>query len=192
MSREWYETVLPYLSKCSFVISSTTDVTYSGNIFGSTALPHIYNAITKVELPKFYWFSGIFLNRLHNPYLQMCRNLPNLQEVTFAMHPAGLTNMRWTERQVSIQEKDNPEAAKERMVLSVGEIVRFYELSALFACGKLRRVRMEYVESGMITYFCKVGNPANVIRDMKAHLEQGFAQRAMQVIVELVHIKEGP
>ncbi|KAF2622853.1 hypothetical protein BU25DRAFT_351439 [Macroventuria anomochaeta] len=186
----WYKEVLPYLSECTFVVASTADVTYGGNIFGSAALPHIYNAVTKVELPKFYWFSGVALNRYHNPYLQMCRNLPNLRELGIAMQTAGLTNQRWPERQIIALERTNPEAAKERIVLSLREVVHRYELDALFACAGLRRLRLEYIESAMTAYFCRVGNPVDVLQDVKTYLEQGFTQRGLQVIVELVRVDE--
>lgn len=186
----WYEEILPYIAKCTFIVASTTDVTYCGNIFGSVALPNMYNACTKVELPKFYWFSGVCLSRPHNPYLEMCRNLPNLQELTLAMHSAGLTKQRWAERQITELERNNPEAAKERIKLSVREAVQSYELDALFACDSLRRLRIEYVESEMTAYFCKVGDPMDVLRDLKTYLEQGFVRQAMQVVVELVQISE--
>lgn len=189
-SRTWYEEVLPYLAKCTFVFVSTTDVTYGGSILGSAALPHLYNAVTKVELPKFYWFGGVGLNRHHNPYLQMCRNLPNLRELTLTMHTAGLTNQRWPERQIIVLECNNPDAAKERIVLSLQEAVHRYELDALFTCGGLRRLRLEYIESAMTAYFCKVGNPVDVLQSIKIYLEQGFAQRSLQVTLELVQMSE--
>lgn len=188
--RVWYEEVLPYLSKCTFVFASTADVTYGGSIFGSAALPHIYNAVTKVDFPKFYWFGGVTSNGHDNPYLQMCRNLPNLRELSLTMHTAGLTNQRWAERQIIALERNNPDAAKERIVLSVQEVAHRYALDALFTCSGLRSLRIEYIESDMTAYFCKVGNPVSVLHDTKAYLEQGFMQRHLQVAVELVALKE--
>ena len=189
-THKWYEEVLPYLSKCTFILASTADVTYGGNIFGSIALPHIYNAVTKVELPKFYWFSGIAINRHHNPYLQICRNLPNLRELSLTMQTAGLTNQRWGEKQIAVLERTNPEAPKERIVLSLRETIYLYELDALFACDSLSRLRVEYIESAMTAYFCRVGNPVDVLRDVKVYLEQGFTLRGLQVIVELLRVDE--
>ncbi len=186
---QWYKTVLPYLSKCTFVVSSTADVTYSGEIFSSTALPYIYNAVTKLELPKFYWFSGVALNRYHNPYIQMCRNLPNLCELCLTFHTAGLTNQRWAERQIISLEQTNPEAAKERIILSVPEVVRRYELDALFACIGLRHLRLEYIDSAMTAYFCKVGSPVDVLQALKVYLVQGFLKRGLQITVELTQIE---
>ncbi|UPX10514.1 uncharacterized protein EKO05_0001170 [Ascochyta rabiei] len=186
--KKWYEEVLPHLAKCTFIVSSTADVTYGGSIFGSTALPHIYNAVTKVELPKFYWFSGVALNRHHNPYLQMCRNLPNLRELCLTIQTAGLTSQRWPERQIVALERTNPEAAKERIVLSVREAVHRYELDALFACTSLRLLRLEYIESAMTAYFCRVGNPVDVLQKLKVYLARGFAQRGLEVAVNLARV----
>lgn len=187
---KWYGAVLPYLSKCTFIVASTADVTYAGAIFSSTALPHIYNAVTKLQLPNFYWFSGVAHNRHHNPYLQMCLNLPNLCELSLTVHPAGLTSQRWAERQIVVLEATNPEAAKERILLPLREVVRFYELDALFACRMLQNLRLEYIESPMITHFCTVGNPMDVAQGIEAYLEQGFYEQGMQVDLELVRIDE--
>ncbi|KAF9701992.1 hypothetical protein EKO04_000997 [Ascochyta lentis] len=186
----WYGKVLPYLAKCTFVVSSTVDVTYGGSIFGSTAVPHIYNAVTKVELPKFYWFSGVALNRHHNPYLQMCRNLPNLRELCLTMQTTGLTSQRWPERQIVALERTNPEASKERIILSLREVVHRYDLDALFACTSLRRLRLEYIESAMTAYFCRVGNPVDVLQAIKMYLAQGFAQRGLEVAVDLARVDQ--
>ncbi|KAJ4359013.1 hypothetical protein N0V95_002549 [Ascochyta clinopodiicola] len=186
--QKWYEQVLPHVSKCTFIVSSTADVTYGGSIFGSTALPHIYNAVTKMELPKFYWFSGVALNRHHNPYLQMCRNLPNLRELCLTIQTAGLTSQRWPQRQIIALERTNPEAAKERIVLSVQEAVHRYELHALFACTSLHLLHLEYIESAMTAYFCRVGNPVDVLQEIKLHLAQGFAQRGLEVVVDLARV----
>jgi hypothetical protein len=186
--RKWYDKVLPYLAECTFVFSSTSDVLYGGSIMSSAALPHVYNAVTKVELPKFYWFSGVAANRNHNPYLQMCRNLPNLRELSFTMQTAAVTTHRFAERQIIALERTNPEAAKERMVLSLRDVVRRYEFDALFSCTSLRRLRMDYVESAMTTYFCRNGNPVAVLREVKTYLEQGFAQRNLEVSIELTRV----
>ena len=178
------------MSKCTFVFASTSDVTYGGSILGSAALPHIYNAVTKVELPQFYWFGGVALNRHHNPYLQMCRNLSNLRELGITLHTAGLTNQRWAERQIPALERNNPDTAKERIVISLQEAVHRYELDALFACGGLRQLRLEYIESAMTAHSCKVGTPMDVVQSIKTYLEHGFAQRQLQVTVELTKAME--
>lgn len=185
-AQAWFNEVLPLLSTCTLVVSSTADVAYCGEIFGSAALPHIFNAITKVELPKFYWFSGVALNRHNNPYLQMCRNLPNLQELSLTFHTAGLTEQRWAERQVIALEAHKPAAAKERILLSLREVKTRYELEALFACGRLRRLTLNYIESEMVSYFCKVGSPLEVLQEIKAYLAHGFALRGMDVVIELI------
>jgi hypothetical protein len=187
-ARKWYGDVIPYLSKCTFVFSSTADVTYGGSILGSAALPHIYNSVTKVELPKFYWFSGVALNRHHNPYFQMCRNLPNLREVALTMQTAGVTSSRFAERQMIALELTNPEATKERTVLSLQEVVHRYELNALFTCASLRHLYLEYIECAMTAHFCRVGNPVDVLREIESYLKQGFTKKGLEVVVELVRV----
>ena len=187
---KWYDEVLPYLSKCTFVFASTADVIYGGSIFGSVVLAHIYNAVTKVELPKFYWFGGVAFNRHYNPYLQMCRNLPNLRELSLTLHTAGLTNQRWGERQIPALERNNPDAAKEHIAISLQEAVHRYELDALFSYGGLRQLRVEYIESAMTARFCKVGNPMDIVQSIKTYLDHGFTQRQMQVSVELKQATE--
>jgi hypothetical protein len=186
----WYEEVLPYLSKCTFIVSSTADVAYASSIFGSAALPHFYNAVTKMELTKFYWFGGIALNRHHNPYLQMCLNLPNLRELVITLHTAGLTSQHWPERQIVTLERTNPEVARERTAVSLREAVHRYELDALFTCASLRLVRLEYIESARTAYFCRVGIPAEVVREIRTYLAQGFAQRGLEVAVELLRVDD--
>ncbi|KAF3011128.1 hypothetical protein E8E13_011422 [Curvularia kusanoi] len=181
---EWYEVVLPYVSECTVIIASTTDVTYAAAMFGSTALPDLYNAITKVELPGFYWFNGVDLNRQHNPYMQLLRRLPNLRELSFAMHPGGLTTQRWHEREMHEIEPTDPERAKERILRSPQQVINSYELDALFSCQSLHRLRLEYVESPIINHFCPSGNPEDILNNIKAYLQQGFATRSMQVTVE--------
>lgn len=187
--RIWFEEFLPLLSKYTFVISSTADVTYSGSIFGSAALPHIYSAVTKVELPKFYWFSGVALNRHHNPYLRLCSNLPNLQELSLTFHTAGLTKPRWAEHQISPLEQSQSEAVKERILLPLREVVLRYELDAVFAFGSLRRLQLCYIESEMTAYFCKVGSPLDVLEEMNTYLGQGFAHRGLRVVLELLRVE---
>lgn len=179
----WYGTVLPYLANCNFVVASTTDVTYLGEILASPALPDLRDAVTKLELPKFYWFSGIGSNRLHSPFMQLTRALANLQELTITIHPAGLTNHRWAEREMVAMERTDPEAAKERILLPVAEVVRFYEFEALFACAHLLHLHLKYIESPIVEYFCKTGHPVGVFNALKTHLEQGFTRNHMRVRV---------
>lgn len=83
-------------------------------------------------------------------------------------------------------ERNNPDAARERILISLQEAVHRYELYALFSCGSLRQLRLGYIESAMTAYYCKFGSPMDVIRSMKSYLEHGLAERQMQVTVEII------
>lgn len=180
----WYGKVLPYLANCTFVVASTTDVTYLGEILASPALPDLRDAVTKLQLPKFYWFSGIGSNRLHSPFMQLARALANLHELTITIHPGGLTNHRWAERNMLAMERtDLEEEAKERILLPLGEVVRFYEIDALFACANLSHLHLVYIESPIIEYFCEIGHPIGVFYALKTHLDQRFTRDHMRVRV---------
>ena len=85
-------------------------------------LPNLRHAFPKLQVPKFYWFSGIGSNRLHNPCMQLARTLPNLRVMTITLHPAGLTNHRWAEREMLEMERTNLEGSKERILLPLGEV----------------------------------------------------------------------
>lgn len=179
----WYKVVLPYLAECTFVIASTSDVTHAGAILGSAALPDLHNFVTRLQFPEFYYFSRIGLNRLHNPCMQLARALANLHELTITLHPAGLTNHRWAEREMLGMEETNLEGAKERILLPLGEVVRFFELNALFDCASLLRLHLRYIESPMISFFCKAGDPVDLFYALKAYIEQGFTRSHTQVVV---------
>jgi len=124
-------------------VASTTDVMYAGEMLTSPILPEFRDAVTQLYFPGFYWFSGIGFKRLHNPCLQLARSLPNLHELTIALHPASLTNARWAERVMLKKEPTGLEGSKERILLLLGEVVRFFELDALFACTGLGHLHLE-------------------------------------------------
>ena len=162
--------------ECTFVIASTSDVTYMGAMLASPALPDLRHAVTKLQFPKFYWFSGIGSNRAHNPCMQLARTLPNLRVMTITLHPAGLTNHRWAEREMLEMERTNLEGSKERILLPLGEVVRFFEFNALSDCAGLLSLHLEYIESPMVAHFCKAENPVEVFYALRTYLEQRFAR----------------
>lgn len=47
-------------------VMSTSCTTSTGPIFASPALPDLRSAVTKLQVPKLYWFSEIASNRLNN------------------------------------------------------------------------------------------------------------------------------
>ena len=137
--------------ECTFVIASTSDVTYMGAMLASPALPDLRHAVTKLQFP-------------------------NLRVMTITLHPAGLTNHRWAEREMLEMERTNLEGSKERILLPLGEVVRFFEFNALSDCAGLLSLHLEYIESPMVAHFCKAENPVEVFYALRTYLEQRFAR----------------
>ena len=154
-------------------------------MFASRHLPQLSLAIRRLQLPGFYWFSGVQHNRLHNPYMQLARHLPNLRGLSLKMHTAGVTTSAFTERQMIEIETYDPARSKERRCMRVVDVVAKYELDALLQCRALQRLRIEYVECNMTRHFCRIGNPVNVLQGIRARLVDGFARQGQNVVVDL-------
>ncbi len=183
---QWQEIVLPHVEKLTFVVASSSDMHFAGAMLKSEQLPQLYLAVRKLELPGFYWFSGVQHNRLHNPNVQMAQHLGNLRELTFKMHTAGITTSAFGERQMIQLEREGLERSKERRCLRLADVVAKYELDGLFECRCLRRICIQYIECEMTRHFCRVGNPVNILQGLQTRLIQGFARQGQQVMVELV------
>ncbi|KAH8712253.1 hypothetical protein GQ44DRAFT_776122 [Phaeosphaeriaceae sp. PMI808] len=183
---EWHETVLPVVRQMTFNMANTIDLHHASSMFASSELPSLYLNVTKIEFPHLYWFSGVADNRAHNPYFKMTASLPNLQQLTFTLHTAGITASRFSERYMLQLEATNPCRAKERKVMPLDEVVEKYELDALFACPRLDLVRIEFIECERTTFFTKVGNPMELLREVQSYVAQGFSRMGTNVLVELV------
>ncbi|KAF2996202.1 hypothetical protein E8E13_001613 [Curvularia kusanoi] len=79
-------------------------------------------------------------------------------------------------------EPTDPERAKERILRSPQQVINSYELDALFGCQSLHRLRLEYVESPMVNRFCPSDNPEEILNNIKAYLQRGFAMRRRQTV----------
>ncbi|KAF1915920.1 hypothetical protein BDU57DRAFT_547735 [Ampelomyces quisqualis] len=180
--------VLPHVSTFAFDIETTSVLYYATLIFSSSQLTKPYKAITKVSFPGFYQFSGVQHNRLHNPFLKMAAQLPSLKELTFTMHTAGTTTSALGERQMITLESTDPERARERVNMSLEEVVRRYELHGLFGCRGLRRVCIEYIDCQRTASFTGISHPVNLIRQIHTFLINGFALNGIHVVVELVRV----
>jgi hypothetical protein len=185
---EWHTIILPHISTFIFKISSTTDLHYFANMLASRQLESMYRAITKIDLPAFFWFSGISHTRRANPYFEMTSTLPALEEMSLRLHTAGITTSRFTERQMVALEATDPGRARERKVMLVEEVVRKYELDAIFACRRLCHVRVEYVACERIRFFTRVGDPVHLLREVQMYLVNGCALHGLDVFVELVRV----
>ncbi|KAF1848739.1 uncharacterized protein K460DRAFT_415240 [Cucurbitaria berberidis CBS 394.84] len=186
---QWTNVVLPYVAGLTFNVACPPDVHFAGVMFGSPSLPGLYTAVTKLELPGFHWFSGIANNRLHNPNLEMAKNLPNLRELTFRMHTAGITKSAFgSEREMIECEKLDPVRSKDRKCMPYADVAAKYDLGALFACRSLTHVRIEYIDSDMTANATKDQDPVNVLYDIRGWLGHGFAQQGQNVVVDLVRV----
>jgi hypothetical protein len=185
---EWNGIVLPHIRTLTFDIPSTADLHYTSDMLASNQLPFLYHHITKVAFPGLYWFSGVAHNRRHNPYMQVAKGLPELREITFTLHTAGITTSAFGERQMVQLETTDPVRAKERKAMRVQDVVYKYDLTGLFLCDKLQRIRIEYIECAMTAFFIKTGRPVDVLRDVQMYLTDGFVQHGKNVLVELVKL----
>jgi hypothetical protein len=158
------------------------------SILMSSELEDLYKAVTKVKFPGFHQFSGIAFNRVHNPYFEFSKELPGLIEMTFHMHFAGVTTSAFGERQMIALERTDPERARERVKMSLQDVVTRYELNGIFNCRYLRHVRIEYVECERDVVFTRIGHPVDVLWEVQAFIRDGFARMGMNVRVELVRV----
>jgi hypothetical protein len=86
-------------------------------------------------------------------------------------------------------ERTDPERAKERRVKSLRDVVAQYDLGKLLTFDRLQRIRIEYIDCEMTAYFTRAGQPVDVLRELQTFLVTGFAQRGMEVFVELVEVQ---
>jgi hypothetical protein len=185
---EWYEVVLPAIRSFTFAVLSTTDLHYAADMFASSQLPNMFTSVTKINFPKLFWFSGVAHNRRHNPYFQMTASLPALEEICFTLHTAGITTSCFSERQMLQLEVTEPLRAKERKVMRLPDLVQKYEINGLFACQRVKYIRIEYIDCEMTAFFTKVGSVVGVLREVQTYLVNGFVQHGLNVLVELVRV----
>lgn len=180
---QWNSTVLPYIQELTFKVASTTDVYWFGEMLRSQALPGFPHSITRLDMPGFHWFSGITDNRTANPYLVLASHLPDLQEVSFTMHTASITTSMWGERQMIELEATDLVDSQARRVLSLRDICAKYGLDMIFRCSKLRRIRLVYIKSDMVTANTQTMDPENLIIAIRNWLASEFLAQQQHVSV---------
>jgi hypothetical protein len=185
---EWNDIVLPYVTTLTFTVESTTDCHYLALILASSQNPNLFKAITKISFTRFYWFTGVQHNRRHHPACEMMNTLPYLAQVSLRLHTAGITVSCYSEREMVAIEAHDPERAKARKVMHLPNIIAKYDLSALFSCRALRRVRIEYIDCEMTRFFTRVGDASDVLRDVQTFMRNGFFGVGLNVLVELVRV----
>ncbi|KAH7409860.1 hypothetical protein DE146DRAFT_588044, partial [Phaeosphaeria sp. MPI-PUGE-AT-0046c] len=185
--QEWFNIVLPFIMMFQFTFNSTTDLYYGAQMWGSSQLPHLYEFVTRVNFPGFYWFSGVVHNRPHNPYWQMMASLSSVRELTFRLHTASLTASAFGEREMlAIETRDDTRSA-ERRPLSLQEVIDNYEMHGLFSCGSLSHIRIEYIDEPSIRFNTR-GNPVAVIHHLQTYIINGFRNMGRNVHIELERV----
>ncbi|KAH7378365.1 hypothetical protein BKA66DRAFT_467140 [Pyrenochaeta sp. MPI-SDFR-AT-0127] len=163
---QWYNVVLPYVRGLVFSVASTADIHFAGPMFGSEVLPQIYLAVTMLRF-------------------QMAAHLPNLRQISFTIHTAGITASAFSERQMIAIEANEPIRAKERRVMRLPDVVEKYNLRALLECRSLTAISIDYIDCERTAHFVRVGDPFNLVRAVQMWLVQEFTQMGQNVTVNL-------
>jgi len=179
-SAQWHTTVLPYIRKLTFNLASTTDLYFFSEMLQSPLLPGLHANITKLDMSGFHWFSGIIDNRQANPYLTLASHLPLLSDVALTLHTASITASMWGERRMVELEATDPVRAKARRVLSLRDVCAKYGLVALFECNELKRIRIVYIKSDIVTATTPTMNPEKLIVAIRDWLVVEFRKRRRQ------------
>ena len=185
----WNNVVLPHLTLYTFEVSSTSDLHFLANMLSCRQLPLIFQAITHVTFPGFYWFSGVAHNRRENPYFVLTKAVPGLQTISLRFHTAGITVSCFGEREMLEIEQTDQERAKERKLMSLDNVVDKYDLGGIFACPQLRRICVEFIDCSHTRYFTKVGDAVDLLCEIQVFLVNGCAQAGLSVLVELMQVQ---
>lgn len=153
------------------------DINFLTAMLKSPNFPDAFQTITKLSLSKLYWFSGIQHNRNTNPALAFATFLPNLSEIWITFHTAGLTASAWSERERLRLEPMEFDKSKQLKVLRLDNVIRHYDLERLLDCKNVKVIHLEVIESEMVAFYTKVGDPLSPLRDLIHWLERGFNNR---------------
>ncbi|KAJ4374873.1 hypothetical protein N0V83_001951 [Neocucurbitaria cava] len=186
----WYNVVLPYVQGLTFNIGFSPDCMFMADVLGSPNHPQLFEAITKMDLSCFHWFSGIQQNRSKNPYFGMASHLPSLGFLSFKLHTGNLTTSVFGERRMLAIEAVDEERSKERKCRAPEEVIAYYGLGDVFAFRSLRILRIEYIACARTAHYTLRGDPVRVIRDIRNWLEAGFANQGHMVRVEMVQVED--
>jgi hypothetical protein len=66
------------------------------------------------------------------------------------------------------------EKSKHLKVIRLPDFTRHYDLQRLFACKSLRAIHLLCIESEMVNYHVKNGDPLSPFRDLIKWIEDGF------------------
>jgi hypothetical protein len=181
----WRRDVLPVIATKTFRISSGVDLEFFKAILGSVVLPDLHRHVTSLMFDRFYWFSGVKDNRVSNPDLVAASRFSSLKRLALTFHAAGLTDSLYGEHQRLAVERDHEEKSRELRPLRLNEVTAKYDLKRVYRCGALKELRLECLESGRISHYCKADDPLAVFWQLKGWFDEGFRREGMMVVVSL-------
>jgi hypothetical protein len=186
----WTNVVLPEIAKFTFVIKGLPDCYFFRLLRTCPNLPFLHTAITSVNQPDFYHFSGMRETRTYNPYIDEMKELPNLSTVSLGFHTAALTESLWSEKyRLQLEEEGEVEKSKQLRVLSVRSIVEFYDLQILFTFEALKTLNLNCIDSEQVGYWSTV-KPTEAMHGLKQFFDEGFRARGktVQVAVNVTRV----
>lgn len=179
----WKNVVLPEIAKFTFVIKCLPDCYFFRQLRTCPNLPFLHTAVTSVNQPDFYHFSGMRETRTYNPYIDEMKELPNLSNVSLGFHTAALTESLWSEKyRLQLEEDGEMEKSKQLRVLSVRSIVEFYDLQILFTFEALKTLNLNCIDSEQVGYWLAV-KPTEAMDGLKQFFDEGFRARGKTVQV---------
>ncbi|KAF1999031.1 hypothetical protein P154DRAFT_535900 [Amniculicola lignicola CBS 123094] len=156
----YHNQTIPYLQAAIFVITCMPDLNYFRHLLGSPLLPNLWLAVSSIDFNGFHWFSGISKDRNINPYLAFASSLPNLTEIKLTFHTASFTVSAIPERErIRLENLGQFEESKALKALRGSDVIKFYGLPQVFHLQNLKVVKMECIQSAMVSHFCRQGNP---------------------------------
>lgn len=173
----------------TYTLFSTLSTRELSGLLETSLRPYLIAQIRHLDMPNFYWLSGAANSGAHNPYFQIAAMLTKLRSVRFALHAAGITALvkqpKWKGGDAQGGDEEDIKKAARRRVMSVEEVVSWYELDGVFACGSLREVRIQFVESERTCLLTR-GEILPVVKGVRKYLKEGFMRlgRGVRVVFE--------
>ena len=172
---KYFSITLPYVATLTFEITCQPDIHHFYKILRSTAHPHLFEVVTSLNFPNFYWFPGINFNFTLNPSLDLCAKLPKVTEVTLGFHTAGLTTSWYCERDRMHMEKAGMfERSKQLKVMRAEDALRRYGIPYLFGCRSVKVVKLTCYDSALVRSHCGLQEPLKAFFDLRHYIISGF------------------
>ncbi|PVH96818.1 hypothetical protein DM02DRAFT_631633 [Periconia macrospinosa] len=178
-----WQNVLQPLTKKTFVLENAVDLETLSKLIKSSNIPRLDHAITSISLPKLFWFSGVRGSRTENETLEFLTELPALTHLQITLHTAGLTKAKWSEFQQNSIEQYDVVKSKQRVPLTVDEVVQFYDLQKICKYNHLRFLRIQCYDSAIVRQQTPSADPLAVFFELREWLTSAMQGRT---VVDLV------